>query len=399
MTDSELDLVAAIDAVPHILEVACQVTGLGFAAVARVTEDRWTALAVRDTIGFGLEPGGELAVKTTICDAIRDCREPVVIDHVDDDPLFKDHPTPRMYGFQSYISVPIVLRSGEFFGTLCAIDPKPATVSDASTVKTFELFAELIAMHLENREKVAKTTSALLDERRTAEMREQFIAVLGHDLRNPLAAIQAGTTFLSGAHLDGPARNVVRLLQESAKRMIDLTTDILDFARGRLGGGVPLRAVDDGDLAAVLSHVIEELATVHPQRSIDVRIDVGQSVYCDSARLAQLLSNLLGNALTHGAPGEPVGVLVDNDGSTLTIEISNVGEAIPERRLDRLFQPFERGSDAPQDGLGLGLYIAAEIAKAHGGTLTASSTHQRTVFRAELPSRRVEAREEAEAAA
>ena len=186
-----------------------------------------------------------------------------------------------MYGFESYISVPIILRNGDFFGTLCAIDPAPAKVSEAATVKTFELFAELIAMHLENRENVTRTTVALLDERRTAEMREQFIAVLGHDLRNPLAAIQAGTTLLGRRDLDGSARNVVRLMQESCKRMADLTTDILDFARGKLGGGVPLRSVDDPNLGAILSQVIEELATVHPERSIDVQLDVGDSVNCE----------------------------------------------------------------------------------------------------------------------
>ena len=370
MVEDDLNSIAAIDAVPHILKVVCEVTGLGFAAVARVTEDRWVALAVRDTIGFGLEPGGELVVKTTICDEIRNSRKPVVIDRVSADPCFSDHPTPRMYGFESYISVPIILRNGDFFGTLCAIDPAPAKVSEAATVKTFELFAELIAMHLENRENVTRTTVALLDERRTAEMREQFIAVLGHDLRNPLAAIQAGTTLLGRRDLDGSARNVVRLMQESCKRMADLTTDILDFARGKLGGGVPLRSVDDPNLGAILSQVIEELATVHPERSIDVQLDVGESVNCDSARLAQLVSNLLANALTHGAYDRPVGVVVQNDGTTLSIEVSNAGNPIPERRLGRLFQPFERGSDTSQDGLGLGLYIASEIAKAHGGTLT-----------------------------
>ena len=136
MVEDDLNSIAAIDAVPHILKVVCEVTGLGFAAVARVTEDRWVALAVRDTIGFGLEPGGELVVKTTICDEIRNSRKPVVIDRVSADPCFSDHPTPRMYGFESYISVPIILRNGDFFGTLCAIDPAPAKVSEAATVKT-----------------------------------------------------------------------------------------------------------------------------------------------------------------------------------------------------------------------------------------------------------------------
>ena len=385
MTRSDLDAVAAIDAVPHILKVVCEVTGLGFAAVARVTEDRWVALAVRDTIGFGLEPGGELDIKSTICDEIRDSRAAVVIDDVDHDPCFVDHPTPRKYGFKSYISVPIILPNGEFFGTLCAIHPVPAKVSEPSTIKTFELFAELLALHLENRERVRMTSVELLDERRTAEMREQFIAVLGHDLRNPLAAISAGATYLSRARLDKSARQIVQLMQESCKRMTSLTVDILDFARGKLGGGVPLRSIDDDHVGAVLAHVVDELRTIHPDRAIDFEMKVTGAIRCDSARLAQLLSNLLGNALTHGRTNEPVGVLVERDGDDLTIEVSNSGKPIPTEMLDSLFHPFARGGSGPQDGLGLGLYIASEIAKAHGGTLSAQSTRKSTVFTARIP--------------
>jgi len=123
----DLAAVAKIDAVPAILEVVCRTTGLGFAAVARVTEDRWIACAVRDEIAFGLQPGGELEVKTTICDEIRGSGRPVVIDHVAADEIFCGHPTPRTYGFQSYISVPIIRPDGRFFGTLCAIGPgRPA---------------------------------------------------------------------------------------------------------------------------------------------------------------------------------------------------------------------------------------------------------------------------------
>ena len=395
MPENDLESVASIDAVPNILEVICQVTGLGFSAVARVTEEKWVALAVRDTIGFGLKPGGELEIRSTICDEIRECREKVVIDHVDKDPDFKDHPTPKMYGFQSYISVPIILRNGDFFGTLCAIDPQPANVSNPSTVKTFELFAELLAMHLENREQVQATTIALLDEKRTAEMREQFIAILGHDLRNPLAAISAGTTMLGKLKLDGRARQIVTLMQESSKRMTELTADILDFARGKLAGGVPLRQVQDDNFEAILSHVIEELRTVHPEREIKVDIAIEKPLFCDSARVAQLLSNLLGHALTHGAAGKPVDVAIHSVRGDLTIEVTNAGEVIPRHKLAGLFHPFARGSNGPKDGLGLGLYIASEIAKAHGGTLEASSTDEATIFTARLPCRPMRQTEEA----
>ena len=390
MDESDIGAVEAIDAVPHILEVACKITGLGFAAVARVTEQQWVALAVRDQIGFGLKPGSELQIKTTICDEIRQSGEAVIIDHVACDPRFKEHPTPTMYGFESYISVPIILRNGEFFGTLCAIDPNPAKVSEPSTVKTFELFAELLALHLENRERVAATTVALLDERRTAEQRDQFIAVLGHDLRNPLAAISAGTTILSKLPLGTAGDGVVQLMQESCRRMAELTGDILDFARGKMGGGVPIRRTDSYDAASVLIHVIEELRTVHFDRDIRSKVEIVGPIYCDVPRLSQLLSNLLANALTHGAEREPVTVAIRKDNDMLILAVHNAGEPIPVGKIKNLFKPFTRGSSRSNNGLGLGLYIAREIAKAHGGELMVVSDETETVFTAEIPCRFIE---------
>ena len=115
----------SVETVPRILDVVCQTTGMGFAAVARVTGERWVALAVRDDIKFGLLPGGELKVETTICRKSATSGNAVVIDNVAEDQIYCGHPTPELYGFQSYISVPILLGDGRFFGTLCAIDPKP----------------------------------------------------------------------------------------------------------------------------------------------------------------------------------------------------------------------------------------------------------------------------------
>ncbi len=123
---ADVERIGQIAAVPTILEVVCRSTGMGFAAVARVTEERWIACSVFDEINFGLKPGGELKVDTTICHEIRQSREAVVIDNVAEDREWCAHHTPRMYGFQSYISMPIILADGTFFGTLCAIDPRPA---------------------------------------------------------------------------------------------------------------------------------------------------------------------------------------------------------------------------------------------------------------------------------
>jgi GAF domain-containing protein len=134
---------------------------MGFAAVARVTEDRWVACSVLHEIDLGLEAGGELTLETTICHEIRQSREAVVIDNVAEDRIYCKHATPAMDGFQSYISVPIVLANGSFFGTLCAIDPHPAHLKTPETVGMFRLFAELIAKHLDAAQKLAASESAL----------------------------------------------------------------------------------------------------------------------------------------------------------------------------------------------------------------------------------------------
>lgn len=145
---ADIEAITRIPIVPKLLEVVCRTTGMGFAAIARVTEDKWVACSVRDEIHFGLEAGGELKLETTICNEIRQSGEAVIIDHVDQDKVFAGHHTPAMYGFQSYISMPIICRDGSFFGTLCAIDPKPAKLNNPAIIGIFKLFAELIAFHL-----------------------------------------------------------------------------------------------------------------------------------------------------------------------------------------------------------------------------------------------------------
>ena len=235
---ADIDAIQRIDAVPRILEIVCRSTGMGFAAVARVTDGRWICCAVRDEISFGLQPGGELKVETTICHEIRQSGEAVVIDHVAEDEVYKGHHTPAMYGFQSYISVPIVLTDGTFFGTLCAIDPRPARLKNPETIGTLKLFAELIASHLNALDRLAASEAVLLNERQTSDLREQFIAVLGHDLRNPLASIAAGTRMMTRAKSNKETFEIAALMQGSLNRMSLLIDNVLDFARGRLGGGL-----------------------------------------------------------------------------------------------------------------------------------------------------------------
>jgi signal transduction histidine kinase len=386
-TAFELDIAAIrrIDAVPTILDVVCRTTGMGFAAVARVTEDRWIACSVRDDIAFGLVPGGELKVETTICNEIRESREPVIIDHVAEHPDFCHHHTPTTYGFQSYISMPILLPDGRFFGTLCAIDPRPAQVNNPETIGMFRMFADMIAFHLDAQAQIERSAAILLDERRTAELREQFIAVLGHDLRNPLASIDAGTRLLARDPSPERAAKVLGLMQSSVARMAGLIDNVLDLARGRLGGGLTLQRAAV-QLGPVLNLVIEELRASHPTQQVEAVMDLDTEVDCDRGRIAQLLSNLLGNALTHGAAEQPVMVHAATRNDVFELSVSNAGEEIPPAAIERLFQPFARGAVRPdQAGLGLGLYIASEIARAHGGSLSVASSPMQTRFTFIMP--------------
>ena len=128
----EAAAVARLDVVQSIVEVCLRVTGMGYGVIAHVTEDRWLACAVRDEIDFGLKVGGELPIQSTLCNEVRQRREAIAFDHASADPVWRDHLTPKTYGMESYISVPIVLADGEVFGTLCAIDPRPAAAIIAS---------------------------------------------------------------------------------------------------------------------------------------------------------------------------------------------------------------------------------------------------------------------------
>jgi signal transduction histidine kinase len=384
-SDPHIAAIERIDAVPTILDIVCRTTGMRFAAVARVTEDRWVACSVRDDIDFGLLPGAELHIGTTICNEVRESRQAVVINHVDEHPDFRGHHTPAIYGFQSYISMPIILPDNSVFGTLCAIDPNPTIVDNVETVGMFRMFAELIAFHLDAQLRIDQSQAILLDERKTADLREQFIAVLGHDLRNPLASIDAGTRLLARDPTPDRAAMVIGVMQSSVARMAALIDNVLDLARGRLGGGLTLQRART-PLVPLINEVIDELRTSHPGRRIDMAMELDTDVDCDRLRIAQLLSNLLGNALTHGASDQPVIVYAATRGGIFELSVSNAGEEIPAAAMERLFQPFARGAVSPdQTGLGLGLYIASEIARAHGGSLSVVSSPMLTRFTFHMP--------------
>ena len=164
----------------------------------------------------------------------------------------------------------------------------------------FKLFAELISFNVDAQERLASSEAALFSERQSSELREQFIAVLGHDLRNPLASIDAGASLLAKEKLRVKRQTIVPLMQKSVRRMANLIDNVLDLARGRLAGGLSVDRDRDEPLAPALMQVVEELRSAWPERLIEVEMKLAARADCDPARIAQLLSNLLANALVHG---------------------------------------------------------------------------------------------------
>jgi len=234
----------------------------------------------------------------------------------------------------------------------------------------------------------ANAEGAASEVRATSEMREQLLAILGHELRNPLAAISSGLGLLKRENAGASARaqRVTALMEASVIRASVLIENVLDFARGRLGGGIELKREASKPLAPVLEQVASELRLVAPGRAIVTAIDLPSPVAADHARIGQLVSNLLGNALTHGAPDQPVTLEAAIEDGMFELSVANAGEPISEEMMANLFRPFFRGQDnANKQGLGLGLHIASKIAKAHGGTLTVASNCEETRFTFRMP--------------
>jgi len=234
--------------------------------------------------------------------------------------------------------------------------------------------------------RAAEAVGKLTAEQETAQLREQFIAVLGHDLRNPLASIVGAARLLRREGQSEKALKILAMMEASVDRMAGLIDDVMDFARGRLGSGIGLHR-NVALLEPVLRQVVEELEANHPSRDIICEFDVSEVVSFDAGRIGQLVSNLLGNALAHGDPKAAVRLGAVARAGAFQVSVVNAGPAIPAQAMERLFQPFFRGEvRASQQGLGLGLHIASEIARAHGGTLTVVSNETETRFTLDVPS-------------
>ena len=303
---------------------------------------------------------------------------------------FETHLAPllRMQGHVHEIALDLLTADGEKVPTI-------ANAAEKRAADGRHLFTRLTIFRAVDRRIYERT---LLDARAKAEaeseahrqaalLREQFIAVLGHDLRNPHAALAAGVRLLGRREqLSEAGRSILEQMNGSLDRASALVDDLLDLARGSLGSGLVVGRNSDAPLTPTLEQVVGEVRSIAPERQIDVSIAIDEPVYCDRGRIGQLASNLLANAISHGDPDRPIAFDASTRGDLFTMSVANAGPPIPEAVRERLFQPFFRAAARPsRNGLGLGLYIASEIAKAHSGTLEVTSNDAETRFTFTMP--------------
>ena len=251
---------------------------------------------------------------------------------------------------------------------------------EADAARGAQQSAELAVGELESRGEALRVV---------ADFRERLMGIVGHDLRNPLDTIvMASGLLIARGNLGEADARLVNRIVTSGQRMARMITHLLDFTQARLGAGFQLTP-EETDVAAVCRDVAEEL---HISTSADVSLDLSGDLVgrWDADRLAEVISNLVSNAIDHRAPETPVVLRARGESSVVVIEVTNQGAAISPALLPVIFDAFRRAREpdatrTKTEHMGLGLYICAEIVRAHGGSIHAQSSDETTTFTVRLP--------------
>ena len=389
---SDIEKVRQIPIVPTILDVICKTTGMGFAAIARVTQDRWIACSVQDEINFGLKPGGELEIETTICNEIRDSQRAVVIDDVANSEYVSHH-TPRIYGFQSYISFPIFLKSGEFFGTLCAIDPRPAKLNDAKIIGMFNLFTDLIAFHLQSMDLLSQSNFAVQELSRqltdSADENRQYKYISDHNLQEPLRKIRLfGDMLIAATEAENlqKAKELAIKVSSSAQRFSMMIKDLSEFSELNYREAT----FEVINLNKIVTDVSVQLNKELRARNAVLNIGPLPSILAMPLQIEQLFYHLISNALKFSRRDQiPVieifareveGHLIEhpisrgNEVKYVEIRMEDNGIGIEKSQLEKIFDIFSHlPNDQIPEGKGIGLSYCRRIIRNHGGIIKAQS--------------------------
>ncbi|WP_460880824.1 sensor histidine kinase [Pontibacter rugosus] len=331
--------------------------------------------------------GDKLKLETTICNEIRDHREPVVIDNVSEDPCYKHHHTPATYGLQSYISVPIILRNGEFFGTLCAIDAKPAQVNNTKVIGMFTMFADLLAFHLQSQELLERVQQANLEldtrNRALASANfdlDSFVYTASHDLKSPVYNMQGLLDELDGTLTEESidSRKVSRIVQMMRSTVKRFTTSISDLtAIVEVENTNLVNEPEEVDIFDAVETAKLDLQKLIADSGAEIEVISADRFFSgfSGMNFKSVLHNLLSNAIKYRSPDRrpEISVRLEKvDGRThLTVEDNGLG--LPPGKQEEVFSMFKRFHDHVE-GSGLGLYLVKRMVDAAGGQIQVSST-------------------------
>jgi PAS domain S-box-containing protein len=287
----------------------------------------------------------------------------------------------------SWGAIPLRAGTQEVVGVLGLSFSTPRRISVAEKAH-LEALCQLCAQALARARLFEEERHAKELAQKRAELEQQFLGVVSHDLRNPLSAISLGASTLQ--RMERPAPEVLartaRRIASSSDTMRRMISDLLDFTRGRLGGGIPLERTAN-DLVWLCHEVIDEFLVTHPDSDIRLEGEAQCEGWVDAARMRQVLSNLLSNALRHARPGTRVSVRVLGSADEVVLSVSNEGAPIPAELRPVLFEPFRRGvaEFRPSGSLGLGLYIVNLVVAAHGGRVEVDTGEASTTFTVRIP--------------
>jgi signal transduction histidine kinase len=295
-------------------------------------------------------------------------------------PLLKDHPTTEPWGIAAFISIPMVTPEGHVIGTFCAIDPSihPWSENDLSVMREL---TKAVMTEIELRTQLDDLT-----QERT--MREQFVAALSHDLRNPIGVAKMSAQLLSDDDSDANERKeLVRMIQENMERADSMIADLLNVTSLKTGEKMQIK-VTECNLETVARSTVETLEKMH-RRSISLKIVGKLQGYWDSNGLRRVIENLVGNGIKYGAPNCLVSVEITAENSHILINVHNEGNPIPPEMIERIFEPFRRAEAAmrsSQKGWGIGLTIVRALVQAHGGEISVrSNASDGTTFSVTIP--------------